>query len=109
MGVVVGEPRQGVDEVLVVGFVGAACGQGRLAMGFGVEAGGTHVGDPDLDRPQPLPPQPVAVLGDPVAHWAGIGLTHTLRLHVTGVICTGVLSITSSSTVCDMVVRDPTL
>ena len=50
----------------------------RLAVGFRHEFRGTDVGHPDLNRPEALGAQPLAMFADPLSR-----ASHTAMLHVT--------------------------
>ena len=68
----------GVDEGLVVGLVLAGRDGSRLAVSFRDEFRGPYVGHPDLNRPEALGAQTLAMFADPLSC-----ASHTAMLHVT--------------------------
>ena len=78
-GVVVPIGGHRIDEGLIVSILIALSDECRLAVCFADEFGGVHIGNPDLNRPQSLLAQSLAILPYPVA-----GRCHTPMLHVTG-------------------------
>jgi hypothetical protein len=59
--------RDRVDEGLIVRVTLARRDGDRLPVGLGDELARSHVWNPDLERPQPLTPQALAVLTYSVA------------------------------------------
>ena len=77
-GVVVPVGRHRIDEGLIVSLLIARGDEGRLAVCLADEFWGVHIGNPDLNRPQSLLPQSLAILPHSVASGC-----HTTMLHVT--------------------------
>src|SRR6516164_9700405 len=80
LGVVVPIGGHRIDEGLIVSILIGISDECRLAVCFTDEFGGVHIGNPDLNRPQALLAQSLAILPYPVA-----GRCHTAMSHVTGV------------------------
>jgi hypothetical protein len=72
--------RHRVDERLIVAVLFTGSNKCRLAVRFAGELWGVHVGNPDLDRPQALLPQPFAMSSYAVAcRWHNTMLDVTVR------------------------------